>query len=301
MNKGLHKMEKLISNLDSFNMIAFDHPVSVSNLSINILYARFMNSYKDSWNMRNHRHSYYELHMPIEGEFEILTSNDNVAKIKKDRYIIIHPRTYHKFTRFTDNCIRLSIAFNIANKNGYTAIENCCFSHSCSETVISDVKNMLVEYLNLSIGYESMITSYLQLILIDCIRVSLIYRESNSETLPPVFQNAMKYINCNLLSDINAENIAAHCNISSRHLNRIFKESIGATVSQFVRNERIKIAKRHLCATPKLALKEIAQLSGFSDEYVLSKVFLRETGVSAKEYREINMHKKDGKLRTKGI
>lgn len=290
-------MEKLISNLDSFNMINFNQPIMVSNLSINILYARFMNSHKDSWNMENHRHSYYEMHMPLEENFEILTPNNNSVKIEKGRYIIIHPQTYHKITNVNDNCIRLSIAFNISN--GYTSVENCCFSHSCSETVISNVKNMLVEYLNLDTGYESMIKSYLQLILIDCIRGSLIYRRSDSEKLPPVFQNAIEYINHNLLSDINVERIADYCNISSRHLNRIFKESIGVTVPQYVRNERIKIAKKHLCGTPKFALKEIAQLSGFSDEYMLSKVFSRVVGISAKEYREINMYEKDSANRTK--
>lgn len=285
-------MEEYISNIESFNIIGFDHLVSVANLNINILYARFMNSYKDSWNMENHRHSYYELHIPIEGEFDMLMSNNNVANIKKGRYIIIHPCTYHKFMHFSDNCIRLSLAFSIENKNGYTAIENYCFSHICSESVISNVKNMLDEYIKLPTGYETVISTYLQLILMDCVRSSLIYRKSNTETLPPVFQSAIKYINCNLLSDINVGNIAAHCNISSRHLNRVFKESIGMTVSQFIRKERIKIAKRHLCSVPRLALKEIAQLSGFSDEYVLSKVFLRETGISAKDYRKKYMSKK---------
>lgn len=278
-------MDKLIENLENFNTINFSSPILFSNLRINILYARLMHTDSDSWNTENHIPSFYELHIPINGECEVEASNQTHVLLKQSRYMLIHPQTYHRFNRFSENCLRLSMAFYIENNNEYISDVNKSYSHSCSESSQAAIKNMIWEYKKSFSGYESMISSYIQQILIECLRSSKISNNSDTDYIgTPAFQSAMQYIKYNLLSDINAEDVAKHCNTSSRHLNRIFKLAINTTISQYIRGERLKIAKRHL-KTSNLTLKEIALISGFTDEYILSKTFSREVGVSPKQYR----------------
>lgn len=278
-------MDKLVENLENFNLINFSEPVLFSDLKINILYARFMHTSSDNWNTDNHRHSYYELHIPLDGECEILVDDSTTVLLKPNRYMLIHPQTYHRFKYFSRNCLRLSFAFYTENADEYVANTNTAYSHSCSKTSCEAMKSLLFEYMNLSNGYESMITSYVQQILVECLRSSRICTNANTEYVgSPSFQRALQFIKYNMLSDIDTADVAEYCRLSSRQLNRIFKVNMNLSVSKYLRLERIKTVKLHL-KNSNLSLKEIAVLSGFSDEYVLSKAFLRETGMSPGQYR----------------
>lgn len=278
-------MDKFIENLENFNMVNFDTPILFSNLKINILYARFMHTSSDNWNMDEHCHSFYELHIPLNGECEIVISDSTAVTLKANRYILVHPQTHHRFNNFSENCLRLSIAFCTESNNEYVADTNTAYSRSCSKASCAAIKSLLFEYASLFNGYETMISSYIQQIVVECLRASRIYQKTSVGHIGvPVFQKALRFIKYNLLSNINTGDVAMNCNISARQLNRIFKVNINLSVSKYIRLERIKTAKRHL-KNSNLTLKEIAVLSGFSDEYVLSKAFSREVGVAPTQYR----------------
>lgn len=74
-------------------------------------------------------------------------------------------------------------------------------------------------------------------------------------------------------------------NISSRQLNRIFKESLGMTVVDMVHRIRIERAKHLLLETDEKVIT-IAGRVGYEDPAFFSRLFLREVGCSPGKYRE---------------
>ncbi|MBE1442518.1 MULTISPECIES: AraC family transcriptional regulator [unclassified Paenibacillus] len=74
-------------------------------------------------------------------------------------------------------------------------------------------------------------------------------------------------------------------NISSRQLNRIFKESLGMTVVDMIHRIRIERAKHLLLETDEKVIT-IAGRVGYEDPAFFSRLFHREVGCSPGKYRE---------------
>ncbi|MBM7570071.1 AraC-like DNA-binding protein [Aquibacillus albus] len=74
-------------------------------------------------------------------------------------------------------------------------------------------------------------------------------------------------------------------NISSRHLNRIFKEETGKTVIEFVHQVRITRAKKLLTETDEKIIC-IAMDVGYDDPAFFTRLFSRKVGCSPGKYRE---------------
>ena len=67
------------------------------------------------------------------------------------------------------------------------------------------------------------------------------------------------------------------------YLNRTFRRVTGKTVFQYLNRVRINRVKE-LLKTTDMKLSEIAALTGFSDEFYLSRQFKKATGVSPVQY-----------------
>ncbi len=71
---------------------------------------------------------------------------------------------------------------------------------------------------------------------------------------------------------------------SRQRLERRFHAVLGRTVMQEIRRAHVEIAKR-LLSTTSLDLPKIAQVSGFTNQVLLSVAFRRETGLPPGAYR----------------
>ena len=78
--------------------------------------------------------------------------------------------------------------------------------------------------------------------------------------------------------------LAALCGVSERHLLRLFRERLGASLIEFIREARLEKAME-LLTSSKLRLKEIAFLLGFQSHASFTTAFGREVGISPAEYR----------------
>ena len=98
-------------------------------------------------------------------------------------------------------------------------------------------------------------------------------------------QKVILMIDGDLSSDLSLTKLAQAQNISKGYLATIFKRETGKTVSEFVRERRIKHAK-HLLTATQLQIQTVAERCGVMDVQYFSKQFKKETGKSPKEYRE---------------
>jgi AraC family transcriptional regulator len=79
--------------------------------------------------------------------------------------------------------------------------------------------------------------------------------------------------------------LAADCGMSSRHLIRTFKESVGRTLIGFIADARLRRAERELAEEDAL-IKVVAYNCGFRSAAAFSASFRKSKGLTPKQYRE---------------
>lgn len=93
-----------------------------------------------------------------------------------------------------------------------------------------------------------------------------------------------KYVVDNLGRSISVAHIAQHCVISESHLNRLFRQTFGLSVHQYVEQQRVKRA-RELLINTDLLLKQIAHQLGLSCASSFCSAFKRATGETPLTFR----------------
>ena len=73
--------------------------------------------------------------------------------------------------------------------------------------------------------------------------------------------------------------------LNRTYLSQLINTEYGCSFYHWVNGLRIAEAKRLLTENPEMKLKDIAQQSGFSSPTVFSRVFIRETGISPREWK----------------
>ena len=92
------------------------------------------------------------------------------------------------------------------------------------------------------------------------------------------------YIHRNLASPIQVDKLAKFANMSKYHFIRKYKSLSGITPMEEVRRMRLQEARNLITATC-LPLKQIAEMTGFNDEYVFSKNFKKFFGTPPGSYK----------------
>ena len=104
----------------------------------------------------------------------------------------------------------------------------------------------------------------------------------HEENLPIAFT---KYLHANYQNpELSLQSVANHFYMSTRHVNRLFKEFFGSSLSKTLTQYRIQYAKNYLIDT-EYSVEEIAEQVGFSSASTLSRLFKETKGITISEYR----------------
>ena len=112
---------------------------------------------------------------------------------------------------------------------------------------------------------------------------SLAIIEEGSE--PAAIAKARKYIHANLDQPLPLGQVARQAGLSESHFCRLFKDSTGLTLTDYVNRCRIDWAKRELLS-PEARISEIAFLIGYQSLSQFNRSFARIVGVSPTLYRK---------------
>ncbi len=103
--------------------------------------------------------------------------------------------------------------------------------------------------------------------------------------LPPgALRRVLAHVDSNLAAQINVTTLAATAGVSVSHFIRAFKRSSGETPHCYLVRKRVEHA-RVMLANTDLALVDIAQAAGFSDQSHMARHFRRLIGLSPAEFR----------------
>ncbi len=93
----------------------------------------------------------------------------------------------------------------------------------------------------------------------------------------------LDYLNMFYYEPISGDSLEEKFDCNFDYMNRLFRQSIGKPIFQYLSEIRIAHAKE-LLATSSMRVSQIGEKVGFSDESYFSKVFKRHTGVSPLNY-----------------
>lgn len=99
-----------------------------------------------------------------------------------------------------------------------------------------------------------------------------------------IAQNAVKYIEENYMEKLKLSDVADQVYVSQWHLSKILNRHVEKSFSDILNHIRIEKAKE-LLREPCLRIGDVAEQVGFLDMAHFSRVFKKQTGLSANEYR----------------
>ena len=112
--------------------------------------------------------------------------------------------------------------------------------------------------------------------------LSNLFREETHKT--DYVGQAENYIKANCVRPISAEEVASTVGLSLRYLSRLFKQSTGSGVQDYIITTRINQAKKFL--KEGYTVQEASRQSGYQDVFNFSKAFKKKTGLSPSAYQK---------------
>lgn len=104
----------------------------------------------------------------------------------------------------------------------------------------------------------------------------------------PRLRAAMDYLFENLGDPITIDELTQHADVSRRWLEYAFRAAVGETPYQYLRRQRLALAKRLLLKDRTLKINEIASRTGFTSAKQLTTAFRQEFSMSPREMRRSN-------------
>lgn len=98
-------------------------------------------------------------------------------------------------------------------------------------------------------------------------------------------KRAIRYIHNNLNENLTLESVSGEVNITPCYLCDLFRQTMEVTFSEYVRKERVKLAKK-LLQTTSMTMSEIAYHCGFQTPTYFSACFKKVEGISPLKYKK---------------
>lgn len=110
-------------------------------------------------------------------------------------------------------------------------------------------------------------------------------RKHSMKEYSPIVQKTITFIESDLSSNLTLNTLSQLLNVSGGYLSTIFKKETGTTVTEYIRDKRMKHAA-YLLSSTHLQIQTVALHCGIMDVQYFSKQFKKHTGMTPKEYRE---------------
>lgn len=99
-----------------------------------------------------------------------------------------------------------------------------------------------------------------------------------------VLENALDYIHNNYYTNLSREDIAASVYLNPDYFTKLFKQKIGKSLTEYINDYRIKVAKKLLVET-EMAISLVAMETGFENISYFSTIFKKVTGMTPNHFR----------------
>ncbi|WP_419889998.1 response regulator transcription factor [Paenibacillus xylanexedens] len=113
------------------------------------------------------------------------------------------------------------------------------------------------------------------------------FDKMNTNWVNPV-DRTKDFIHLHLSEELSMEHIANNVHLNADYLTRIFKREVGVSISKYMINKKMEVAKELLIHTDK-SIGEIAMLVGYYNYSSFNRIFTKETGMSPQKFKISNV------------
>ncbi len=150
-------------------------------------------------------------------------------------------------------------------------------------------ESIYTEFQNRDPGYESMLFSYLMILLVSIFRCITGYdgRENSSRYKQNIIGEAIRYIDAHYADtdpELTLESLAAYAFMSKNYFSRLFREYTNQKFSRYLQNKRVAAACE-LLSTTDHKITDIIGRVGYRDVKHFNLIFKEITGCTPSEYR----------------
>ena len=249
-------------------------------------------SHKKGYFMPIHWHSYYEMEIVIDGEYEHIT-NGIRQEAGAGQVWIMSPLDRHSLRALRDcRIINLSFSTNLLSgeveqaltlspaarltvlqpKELYIIIQACRLLQSETESTDRAFRDV-------------MISSLLNSLLITAIRPHAKSESAAAPRTPQLMQTVAQILNTEYHTDLSLAGIAQTLHISDGHLGVLFKQTFGRNFNTYLYRIRLRHACDMLLAS-RMTIQEIAAECGYRSTEYFYYIFRKYMGTTPGEYRD---------------
>lgn len=182
---------------------------------------------------------------------------------------------------------RLSRTFPLRTLKNYSICSCAIFTRKALETGLDEtffygLSDWYIEKIESCQTHKSL-NELISVMFIDYLKE--IEKRQWENNLSSCVQKALIFLNENWQKNISLQDIASAIYINSSYLARCFKRDLGCTVTAFLHNKRIGVAKELLVKTNK-SIAEISEWLGYQDQSYFNKCFKSIVKMSPRQFQK---------------
>lgn len=285
----LQRVQALWSIFLSSAQYAVGHPVSLFLIDHTVPVADLSGCYK-------RLHAEMDKHLPVHaGMLNLLQPSDAAGRYDAAALLNYHP-SYYDLTNALDpqSVARLETVFSeLMQREECTRGQLLELYFLISSSLLSLTKNRGFSLSECFGRDESYFFSFERFSSVESLMKWSIkatnrfisYAKNNAaERIDSVVDNTMRQIRKEIRKNISVADLAREQFISPSHLARVFKQTTGMTVQDYIIHEKIQAAK-HMLKLPGTKVYEVVEALGYTSISHFDRLFKREVGISPKEYQ----------------
>ena len=247
---------------------------------------------KDFSNRRKmHLHTFFEVHMVVNGSVQYSTTDGQHHKLEEGQGIIISPRTVHVLDGY-NNFIKVSLAFSPDEKSDFykQQAEKPLYIFDITPEIIHSINSVLKETTLRTFFSLTLIKNHILDIICSISSELEIYEyhaPQNISVEDKRVTEAKLYIQDNKNKWITSDEVANHCSLSVKQLNRLFYASTGKNLHEYIKMVKVKEAEFLLSSTT-LTIKEISKQLDFSSVQYFNRFFSKNAGLTPAHFRQLS-------------
>lgn len=249
-----------------------------------------------------HWHQSIELSYTQQGQIDNFFINNHNYNPHSGRILVVNSHEIHSITtkQHSTNTLAISIIYPYSLIQRFfpefdqyiIKINNSSLFNTKQRHFYKELQSTLdqVIYLSTKNGNQNLKITILMLQVLDIlISHFTVIRKNFTQNNQKVFvierlQIITNYIQKHFREELNLDKIADIAHISKEYLSRFFKENMGITVGQYIKNIRAQQVYKEL-SDQRLTLTQIANRNGFSGLHSMNRALIEIYGENAREIR----------------
>lgn len=226
--------------------------------------------------MAPHQTHYYDLTFVLSGSLTYILDGKTYV-INKNDAMLARPNTVRE--RLKGNAPVSYVNFNFITDDDSVFPNEILLKNIISPTIKHIISAIPQKRLTPFFYTKEKMTNILNYILIELIDNNAA-RSQNSYII-----EIINYINQNIHNSLSLTEISEHVHLTREYTAKLFKREMGVTITDFVNNNKMKIAK-DMIFSDKSNLNDIAQQLGFQNYSYFSRTFKKFYQCSPAEYKQ---------------